>query len=146
MAANGRTRRVLHGDLGESIFSNIPVTELIAQRLEPTISLAICSIVIAIVIALPLGIIGASKVGTWVDYAVMAFAVLGFSVPVFIVAYLLIYVFSIKLQIFPVQGFSSISEGIWPFLRSVTLPSVALGLIYAALIARIMLLTSRVRK
>lgn len=125
------------GDLGDSIFSEMPVTTLIAQRLEPTLSLATTSILVAIVIAIPLGIIAAWKAGTWVDHVVMIFAVLGFSVPVFVIGYVLIYGFSIKAQIFPVQGFVSIRQGLVPFLRTITLPSLALGLIYAALIARI---------
>ena len=128
---------VLQGDLGDSIFSDMPVTKLIAQRIEPTLSLATTSILIAIFIAVPLGVIAAWKAGTWIDYSVMLFAVFGFSIPVFVIGYLLMYGFSIQIQIFPVQGFVSITEGIIPFLRRITLPSIALGLIYAALIARI---------
>ena len=129
--------QVAHGDLGDSIFSEIPVTRLIAQRLEPTLSLAAASIIIAIVMAVPMGVLAACKAGTWVDYLVMIFAVLGFSIPVFVIGYILIYGFSVHAHFFPVQGFVSIREGFKPFLRSITLPSVALGLIYAALIARI---------
>lgn len=128
---------VLQGDLGDSIFSDMPVTKLIAQRIEPTLSLATTSILIAIFIAVPLGVIAAWKAGTWIDYSVMLFAVFGFSIPVFVIGYLLMYGFSIQIQIFPVQGFVSITEGIIPFLHRITLPSIALGLIYAALIARI---------
>ena len=128
---------VLQGDLGDSIFSEMPVTKLIAQRIEPTLSLATTSILIAIFIAVPLGVIAAWKAGTWIDYSVMIFAVFGFSIPVFVIGYLLMYGFSIQFQIFPVQGFVSITEGIIPFLHRITLPSIALGLIYAALIARI---------
>ena len=128
---------VLQGDLGDSIFSEMPVTKLIAQRIEPTLSLATTSILIAIFIAVPLGVIAAWKAGTWIDYSVMIFAVFGFSIPVFVIGYLLMYGFSIQIQIFPVQGFVSITEGIIPFLRRITLPSIALGLICAALIARI---------
>jgi peptide/nickel transport system permease protein len=128
---------VLQGDLGDSIFSEMPVTKLIAQRIEPTLSLAVTSILIAIFIAVPLGVIAAWKAGTWIDYSVMIFAVFGFSIPVFVIGYLLMYGFSVQIPIFPVQGFVSITEGIIPFLRRITLPSIALGLIYAALIARI---------
>ena len=128
---------VLQGDLGDSIFSEMPVTELIAQRIEPTLSLAATSMLVAIFIAVPLGVIAAWKAGTWIDYSVMFFAVFGFSIPVFVIGYLLMYGFSIQIPIFPVQGFVSITEGIIPFLRRITLPSIALGLIYAALIARI---------
>jgi len=128
---------VVQGDLGDSIFSEVPVTRLIAQRIEPTLSLATASILIAIVLAVPLGIVAAWKAGTWIDHGVMVFAVLGFSIPVFVIGYVLMYGFSIKAQIFPVQGFVSIRQGLIPFLRTITLPSIALGLIYAALIARI---------
>ena len=129
--------QVARGDLGDSIFSEMPVTKLIAQRMEPTISLAIMSILVAIFFAVPIGILAAWKAGTWVDHAVMIFAVLGFSVPVFVIGYILIYGFSIQAHIFPVQGFVSIREGVLPFLHRIILPSIALGLIYAALIARI---------
>jgi len=129
--------QVAHGDLGDSIFSEIPVTRLIAQRVEPTLSLAAASIIIAIVLAVPMGVLAACKAGTWVDYLVMIFAVFGFSIPVFVIGYILIYGFSVHAHFFPVQGFVSIREGFKPFLRSITLPSVALGVIYAALIARI---------
>ena len=129
--------QVLRGDLGDSIFSDMPVTKLIKQRIEPTLSLATVSIIIAIVLAVPMGVLAAWKAGTWIDYLVMIFAVFGFSIPVFVIAYILIYCFSLQAHIFPVQGFVSIREGVLPFLRSITLPSVGLGLIYAALIARI---------
>jgi peptide/nickel transport system permease protein len=128
---------VARGDLGDSIFSEMPVTKLIAQRMEPTISLAIMSILVAIFFAVPIGILAAWKAGTWVDHVVMIFAVLGFSVPVFVIGYILMYGFSIQTNLFPVQGFVSIREGVLPFLHRITLPSIALGLIYAALIARI---------
>lgn len=128
---------ILHGDLGRSIFSDLPVTTLIAQHLEPTLALAAGGMFFALIIALPLGILAAWKAGSWIDYLVMAFSVLGFSVPVFLTAYVLIYVFSVHLHWFPVQGYTSIREGLVPFLRSITLPSLGLGLLYAALIARI---------
>jgi len=128
---------VVQGDLGDSIFSEVPVTRLIAQRIEPTLSLATASILIAIVLAVPLGIVAAWKAGTWIDHGVMVFAVLGFSIPVFVIGYVLMYGFSIKAQIFPVQGFVSIRQGLIPFVRTITLPSIALGVIFAALIARI---------
>jgi peptide/nickel transport system permease protein len=128
---------VVQGDLGDSIFSEMPVTTLIAQRIQPTLSLAAASILVAIILAVPLGVVAAWRAGTWIDYLVMIFAVLGFSVPVFVIGYVLMYGFSIRAHLFPVQGFVSIRQGFIPFLRTITLPSLALGLIYAALIARI---------
>jgi len=80
---------VVQGDLGDSIFSEVPVTRLIAQRIEPTLSLATASILIAIVLAVPLAIVAAWKAGTWIDHGVMVFAVLGFSIPVFVIGYVL---------------------------------------------------------
>ena len=130
-------QRVVQGDLGGSIFTNIPVARLILQRIEPTVSLTLTSIVVAVAIALPIGVVAAARAGSWVDYAAMTFAVLGFSTPVFIIAYILVSIFSVKLDWLPVQGFTSIGEGILPFLRSVALPSLALGMLTAALIARV---------
>ncbi|HSD43037.1 MAG TPA: ABC transporter permease [Burkholderiales bacterium] len=126
-----------HGDLGVSIFTNLPVAQLIGQRLEPTAALTLCTLIVTVLIAVPIGVIAAWRVGTWVDRAVMGFSVLGFSVPVFVFAYLLMLVFSIELEWLPVQGYVSITEGFWPFLRHMILPSVALGTVYMALVARI---------
>jgi peptide/nickel transport system permease protein len=126
-----------HGDFGVSIFTNLPVAQLIGQRLEPTLALTLCTLIFTVLIAVPIGVIAAWRVGTWVDRAVMGFSVLGFSVPVFVFAYLLMLVFSIELEWLPVQGYVSITEGFWPFLRHMILPSVALGTVYMALIARI---------
>ena len=129
--------QILHGNLGKSIFTGLPVTTMIAQRLEPTLSLMVLSTLIAIVVAIPLGVLAAARQGSWIDRAVMALAVFGFSTPVFVVGYLLAWVFALKLSWLPVQGFHPISDGFWRFLRGLILPSVALGLIYIALIARI---------
>ena len=125
------------GDLGRSMFWNDPVTTLIAQRAEPTLSLALTTLIFAIVIAITLGVVAAAKAGTAIDRIVMGFAVIGFSVPVFVVGYLLIFVFAIYLKWLPVQGYTPLSEGALPWLRNLVLPSIALGLVYVALIARI---------
>ena len=128
---------VLHGDLGISIFTNLPVSQMIEQRLEPTTALTVSTLIVSISLAIPIGVVAAWRASTWIDRAVMAFAVLGFSVPSFVLAYVLILVFSVWLDWLPVQGYSSITSGFWPFLQHLILPSTALGLIYAALIARI---------
>jgi peptide/nickel transport system permease protein len=125
-----------HGDLGTSIFTNLPVTQLIGQRVEPTLSLTLCTLVVAIAVAVPLGVVAAAKAGTWFDRAVMAFSVLGFSMPVFVLAYILILTLSVRLDWLPVQGYRSFHEGFWPWLRHLILPSIALGTVYVALIAR----------
>jgi peptide/nickel transport system permease protein len=129
--------RLVQGDLGISIFSNLPVTTLIGQRLEPTLMLSLTTVVFSVLVAVPLGAVAAWKSGTWIDRTVMVVAVLGFSVPVFVLGYLLIYVFAVELKWFPVQGYKSISAGLWPFLHRLILPSLTLSVIYIALIARI---------
>jgi peptide/nickel transport system permease protein len=129
--------RIARGDLGVSIFSRRPVAELIGQRLEPTIVLSITTLVLAVALAVPIGVLAAWRAGTWLDRLVMGFAVFGFSVPVFVLGYLLIYLFAIQLGWLPVQGYVGLDRGLWPCLRSVLLPSFALGTVYMALIARI---------
>jgi peptide/nickel transport system permease protein len=128
---------LLHGDLGISIFTNLPVMKLIQQRVEPTAALTIATLIVSVLAAIPMGVLAAWRAGSWIDRLVMVFAVLGFSVPVFVLAYLLIYVFAIWADLLPVQGYVSITQGFWPFLSHIILPSLALGMIYAALIARI---------
>ncbi|MEQ8393596.1 ABC transporter permease [Thalassobaculum sp.] len=128
---------VSQGNLGVSIFSNKPVTELLAQRIEPTIALTVTTTIVTVFLALPLGVLAAWHAGSLIDRSVMSFAVLGFAFPVFVIGYILIYVFALKLSILPVQGYVSISEGFWPFLQHLILPSFALGMSFTALIARI---------
>jgi peptide/nickel transport system permease protein len=128
---------ILHANLGTSIFTNLSVTAMIAQRIEPTLSLMVVTLVLAVSVAVPLGVIAAWRAGTWIDRAVMAFAVFGFSVPVFVVGYLLAYVFALELEWLPVQGYTPLSEGVWPWLENLILPAIALGCVYIALIARI---------
>ncbi|HEV2302656.1 MAG TPA: ABC transporter permease [Stellaceae bacterium] len=129
--------RLLHGDLGISIFTDLPVSTLIAQRLEPTVALTVSTLLVSVLTAIPMGVLAAWNAGTWIDRLVMVFAVLGFSVPVFVLAYILIYVFAIDTDLLPVQGYVSIRHGVQPFLSHIVLPSIALGTVYTALIARI---------
>ena len=128
---------ILHGDLGKSILTKLPVSGMIAQRIEPTLSLMLLTLILAITVAVPMGVIAAWKRGTWIDSAIMATAVVGFSAPVFVIGYVMIYVFALKLDWFPVQGYTPISRGIGPWLNNLVLPAFALGFIYIALIARI---------
>ena len=128
---------LMQGDLGVSIFSNLPVSKLIAQRLEPTLVVAACTVVLSIVVAVPMGTIAAWKAGTWIDRLVMLFAVAGFSVPIFVIGYGLMYIFSIELKWLPVQGYKPITGDFLPFIRSIALPTIALAILYVALIARI---------
>src|SRR6185437_501654 len=128
--------KVFHGDFGESFFFKKTVAELIGERIEPTLSLAFFTIVIAVLVAVPLGVLAAHRQGTWIDRLVMGFSVLGFSVPTFVVGYLLIYVFAVWLNWLPVQGYQHISEGIWGWAERLILPALTLSVIYVALIAR----------
>ena len=129
--------RLVQGDLGTSMFTGLPVTELIRQRMEPTLSLMVLTLCLAILFAVPMGVIAAAKAGSWIDRVLMAFAVAGFSVPVFVVGYLLAYVFALQLDWLPVQGYTPLSKGFLPWLENLILPAIALGFIYIALIARI---------
>ncbi len=129
--------RIAQGDLGVSIFSNLPVTRLIAQRLEPTVALTLSTLLVAVSLAVPMGVLAAWKARKLLDRAVMAFAVMGFALPGFLVGYVLIYLFAVQLHWLPVQGYRPIGDGFWPFVQGLMLPSVALGLTYMALIARI---------
>jgi len=128
---------LIQGDLGTSIFSNKPVTELIGQRLEPTLMLALTTIIFSIFVAVPLGTIAAFRSGSWIDRLVMLFSVGGFSVPVFVLGYVLIYLFSMTWRILPVQGYRSpFEDGLLPFLQHIILPTITLSVIYIALLAR----------
>lgn len=129
--------RVLAGDLGESFFFRTSVAQLIAQRLEPTLALAACTITLAVAIAVPLGTLAAWRMGGWLDRALSAVSVLGFSVPVFVLAYLLIWLFAVRWGVLPVQGYRRLADGIGPFARHLVLPTCTLALVYVALIARV---------
>jgi len=127
---------LLTGNLGESFFFKKTIAELIASRIEPTLSLAFATMLIAVVVAIPLGVLAAYKHGSWIDRIVMGFSVLGFSVPVFVIGYLMIYVFAITLGWFPVQGYQPLSQGFGGYIQRLVLPSLTLSVIYIALIAR----------
>jgi peptide/nickel transport system permease protein len=128
---------IVHFDLGTSIFTNLPVSKMIAQRIEPTLSLMVLTLVLTILVAVPLGVVAAWKAGSWVDRVIMGFAVFAFSFPSFVVGYVLAYVFALSLEWLPVQGYTPLANGFWPWLQNLILPAVALGSVYTALIARI---------
>lgn len=133
--------RVLQGDLGFSYYLNKPVTELIAQRIEPTLALALGTVVLAVLIAVPLGTLAAWRLGSWLDRLLSGFSVAGFSIPVFVIGYVLIYVFAIRLEWLPVQGYKSLlgdsGASPWAWMRQLILPWMTLAMIYVALIARV---------
>jgi peptide/nickel transport system permease protein len=128
--------KVLRGDLGESFFFKKTVASLIGERIEPTLSLALFTMVLAVLIAVPIGVLAAHRQGSWIDRIVMGFSVLGFSMPSFVVAYLLIYLFAVWLNWLPVQGYQRIAEGLGGWVRGLVLPSLTLSVIFVALIAR----------
>jgi peptide/nickel transport system permease protein len=127
---------VLRGDFGESFFYKKQVAELIGERLEPTLSLSLLTIFLVLLVAVPIGIIAAHNHGTWIDRFVMGFSVLGFSVPVFVVGYILIYIFAITLEWLPVQGDQGSSDGVGGWLLRLILPAMTLSVVFIAFIAR----------
>ena len=128
---------VVRGDFGESFFFKKQVSQLILDRVEPTLALATASLVLTVVLSIPLGVLAAWKRGTWIDRAVMGFSVLGFSVPVFVIGYALIYLFASELAWLPVQGYQRLGEGLAGVLARLILPSATLAVVFVALIARI---------
>jgi peptide/nickel transport system permease protein len=128
---------LMRGDLGISIFTDLPVTHLIAQRLEPTLMLSLTTIVFSILVAVPMGVVAAWKSNTWIDRSIMILAVAGFSIPVFVLGYMLIWEFSLELKWLPVQGYTSPFDDLGRFFWHITLPTITLSVIYIALIARI---------
>ncbi len=130
------TANMFSGDFGQSFYYKRDVAGLIAERVEPTVALAIMTILIACLIAVPLGTLAAYKQGSWIDRLLMGFSVIGFSVPVFVIGYVLMYVFAVRLEWFPVQGYQRIADGLGGFLHRLILPASALSVLFIALIAR----------
>jgi peptide/nickel transport system permease protein len=132
---------VVQGDLGYSFYLGKPVIELIAQRIEPTLSLAVGTMLLSVCVAVPLGTLAAWRMGGWLDRLLSGFAVAGFSVPVFVIGYVLIYIFAVELQWLPVQGYRRLfgpsSQGLGAWAYQLVLPWVSLATIYVALIARV---------
>jgi peptide/nickel transport system permease protein len=128
--------QIVRGALGTSIFSGLPVATLIKQRAEATVALTIFAMLISVGVGVPLGIVAAWRKGSWIDRLVMVIAVSGFSMPVFWLGFLLVYVFAISFAWLPVQGYQPLAAGFWPFLRHLILPALTLSVIYMALVAR----------
>lgn len=127
---------MLRGDFGVSVAQSTPVASMIASRLLPTLSLAFYAMIIALLIALPLGMTAARNRGAPVDQGISVFALLGISVPSFLLGLFFMMLFAIKLRWFPVSGFKPLSAGFIAHIRSITLPAAALGFMYSALIMR----------
>jgi len=129
--------KALQGDLGESYYMKQSVTHLIAQRIGPTLSLSALTMLITLSIAIPLGILAAWRHGGWLDRSLMSFSVLGFSVPTFVIGYLLIWAVALHWKLLPVQGYTPINESFSGWLSHLFLPAVTLSIVYLALIARV---------
>jgi len=128
--------RLAQGDLGVSLFSHLPVAQLVAQRIEPTMALAAATMSFSVVTALPLGIVAAWQVGRWGDRLIMALAVMAFSFPIFIIGYGLVWGFALHWRILPVQGYTALARGVVPFAQHLVLPALSLGLVFMALLTR----------
>jgi peptide/nickel transport system permease protein len=128
--------QLVNGDLGTSIFSNQPVTQLIGQRVGPTFSLLSLALVISVLIAVPVGVMAAWNRGKTADRVFTLVTVLSFSFPVFVVGYVFAFSFSTTLKWLPVQGYTPLSDGLGPFLDHLILPATTLGVSYAAILAR----------
>lgn len=127
---------MLQGDFGVSVARSTPVASMISSHLLPTLSLALYAMIIALVVALPLGMTAARNKGTAADQGISVLALLGISVPSFLLGLFLMMLFAIKLRWFPVSGFKPLSAGFFAHIRSITLPAVALGFMYSALMMR----------
>ena len=127
---------LFRGDLGTSLISRYPVTTLMAPRLEPTLSIAFLGTILSVLLGIPLGLLAAWRPNSGLDRAVLFFSVIGFSVPGFWLAFLALWTFSVKFSLFPVLGYTPISEGILPWVRSITLPAIVISVSTAAVFAR----------
>jgi len=129
--------RLLHGDFGSSIFYQRPIIDLVLDRVGATLALAVGVIFLAVAVGVPLGAVTAMSLGSRLDRSLTAIASVGFSLPIFLVAYALVYIFALRLGWLPVQGYVFPAESIAGFLRSLILPVMTLGLFYISLFARV---------
>lgn len=130
--------RALQGDLGRSFYHQKPVAEVIQDRMGPTFFLAIMTLAMTVTVAIPLGVLAAWRHGTWVDRGVLGLSVLGFSLPSFVLGYVLIWLVAIKGGLLPAQGYQRLGEGgLWTTARYLILPAITLTIVYTALIARV---------
>ncbi|MFT4040899.1 MAG: ABC transporter permease [Thermomicrobiales bacterium] len=128
--------QVAQGNLGESLFSGLPVTQLIAQRIEPTLSILALTLPFSLLLAIPAGAFAATRHNALADRALTGLAILSYSLPAFLVAYLLAMVFAVQLRWLPVQGYSPLGEGVGPWLSHLILPVLTLSCSYIAIITR----------
>lgn len=129
---------VLTGDLGVSFRSGRPVTELILERLPATLSLAVGAIVVALAVAIPLGIVSAVRQGSALDYSATAFSQAGISIPDFWMGILLILFFGLQLDLLPPSGYVSILENPWEWFTHLIMPAVTVGVVSGSILTRFM--------
>ncbi|MBP1907173.1 peptide/nickel transport system permease protein [Paenibacillus turicensis] len=127
---------VARGDLGESIFMHQPVADAIAEHVGPTLSLAILAQLVALILAIPFGIMAAYKRGSLIDVTFMGISLLGMAIPSFMLALFLMLIVGVQLQWLPVAGYEPLSNGFWNHIQYLILPGISLGSIQAALITR----------
>jgi peptide/nickel transport system permease protein len=128
---------VLRGDFGVSIVTHEPVWKMVSERLGATFSLAFTTTLFSVLVAVPLGLFAARHRGSWIDSAIVSLCTAGFSFPTFVVGYLLVWLFSIKLEWIPAQGYVELDRGVAPWLHHLIAPTVAMSTIFIVLVARI---------
>ena len=133
--------RITQGDFGTSIRSGRPVFDLIKGRVGPSVSLTVATELIAVLVAIPLGVLAAWKANSITDRSIMVFAAVGFSVPIFWLGFILIWIFGLWAfgmdnPLLPVAGYVKLTDDLWEYVRHLVLPSLSLGLVVIALIAR----------
>jgi peptide/nickel transport system permease protein len=129
--------QIARGDLGVSLFTGVPVAQMIVQRIPSTFTLMLMTLVVSVLVAIPVGALAAWYHNRLEDRLVMVGAVFSFSLPTFVVGYALAWLFGVELQLLPVQGYVPLSDGFWASLRTLILPTLALASVYVALITRI---------
>ena len=127
---------IFHGDFGTSIFMQGTMLEIIASHIGPTIALTLSALFIAVVLAIPLGILAAKYRGRVADQLITGFSMLGVSIPNFLLGLLVMLFFGLVLKVLPTAGYQSLSKGFSGFVRYMILPALSLGLMHAALITR----------
>lgn len=129
-------KNIVQGDLGTSLSGKKPVLEMIRDRMLPTFAVAILTDIFAVALGVPLGILAAWKANTWIDRVVMVFSTIGYSIPLFWLGFILMYVFAVRLEIVPVAGYVHPGENLGAFFHRLVLPVLATGLVVMALITR----------
>lgn len=129
---------LLVGDFGTSYTYRVPVSELVLERLQVSLPLALFALILSTLIAIPVGLVAAARRGQMTDYTIMGATQMGIAVPNFWFAMLLVLVFAVQLRWFSAGGFPGWDNGIGPAVKALTLPAIALALPQASILARVM--------